>query len=190
MKITPVDVAHKTFNKSVYGLDQKEVASYLQAIADQLETLIRERNDLREKLRDKEIQISEFKDRDQLLKSTLTTASQMSEKIREDAEKKAELVLQEAHLKANDIQRATHDSLRKAYQEINDLRALRIQFETNMKALAHAHLALLEEGQKYMGMPTTNAIMSPTTTTTTSTNEAVISSKLTSEISPLAADMI
>jgi cell division initiation protein len=180
MKITPVDVAHKTFNKSVYGLDQKEVLSYLQAVADQLEILIKERNDLREKIREKEIQISEFKERDQLLKNTLTTASQMSEKIREDADKKAELILQEAHMKANDIQKGMHESLRKAYAEINDLKALRIQFETNMKALAHAHLALLDEGQKYMGIPTTDH----------GRNEEVISSKLSNEISPLSAEII
>lgn len=182
MKITPVDVAHKTFNKSLYGLDSKEVNAYLQSIADQLETLFRERNDLREKLREKELQISEYKERDQLLKNTLTTASQMSDKIREESEKKADLILQEAHIKAGEIQKATQDSLRKAYTDINDLKAMRIQFETNMRALAHAHLALLEEGNKYMGMPTTAPI--------TSTQEDVISSKLSSEISPLAADMI
>jgi len=179
MKITPVDVAHKTFNRSIYGLDQKEVVSYLEAISDQLESLFKERNDLREKLREKEIQIAEFRDRDQLLKSTLTTASQMSEKIREDAERKAELIIQEAQLKVNDIQRATHDSLQKAYTEINDLRAMRIQLESNMKALAHAHLSLIEEGRKYMGMPAMN-----------SSNSEVDSTKLTSEISPLAVDII
>lgn len=179
MKITPVDVAHKTFNKSLFGLDPKEVNSYLQSMADQLETLFKERNDLREKLRDKEIQIAEYKDRDQLLKNTLTTASQMSDRIREEAEKRAEMVLQEAHMKANDIQKAAHDSLRKAYTEINELKALRIQFETNMRALAHAHLSLLEEGNKYMGMPATP-----------NHSEEIIHSRISSEISPLAADMI
>jgi cell division initiation protein len=180
MKITPVDVAHKVFSKTLYGLDQREVLNYLQSLADQLETLIRERNELRERLRDKEIQISEYKDRDQLLKNTLTTASQMSERIREESEKKAELTLQEAQIRANDVQKATHESLRKAYTEINDLRTMRIQFETNIRALAHAHLALLAEGQKYMGMPQTPP----------STGQEVFSSKLTTEISPLAADMI
>lgn len=186
MKITPVDVAHKTFGRSFYGLDSKEVLKYLQDIADQLETLFKERNDLREKLRDREIQIAEYRERDQLLKNTLTTASQMSEKIREDAEKRSDLLLQEAHIKANDLQRAAQDSLRKAYSEINELKALRLQFEANMRALAHAHLALLDEGQKYMGMPQT--IVEGAATEATS-NEAS-SSRLSSEISPIAAEMI
>ncbi len=183
MKITPVDVAHKTFNRSFYGLNQTEVVAYLQAISDQLEALFKERNELRERLREKEIQIAEFKERDQLLKTTLTTASQMSEKIREDAEKKAELIVQEAQLKTNDLQRSTHESLQKAYTEINDLKALRIQFESNMKALAHAHLSLLEEGKKYMGMPLTESAPH-------SSLSDESSPKLTSEISPLAVDIL
>lgn len=193
MKITPVDVAHKTFNRSFYGLDQKEVLSYLQSISEQLEALFKERNDLREKLREKEIQISEYREKDHLLKSTLATAAQMSDRIREDADKRAELIVHEARVKSDEIQRATQDSLRKAYTEINDMKALRIQFEANMKALAQAHIALLEEGRKYMGfpMPTDSTMQSKGATdnqspSTTETNE----SKLTSEISPLAVDML
>lgn len=184
MKITPVDVAHKTFNKSIYGLDQKEVLNYLQAVADQLEILTKERNDLREKLRDKEIQISEYKERDQLLKNTLTTASQMSEKIKEDAEKKADLILQEAHLKANEIQRATNESLRKAYVEINDLKALRIQYESNMRALAHAHITLLDDSHKYMSMQV------PATTMNEGAATDAPKSQLTPNMSSLSVDMV
>ncbi len=192
MKITPVDVAHKTFNRSFYGLDQKEVLSYLQAISEQLETLFKERNDLREKLREREIQIAEYKERDQLLKNTLTTAAQMSEKIREDADKRAEMIVHEARVKSDEIQRSTHDSLRKAYSEINDLKALRVQFETNMRALAQAHIALIDEGKKYMGMPTDMSSLGPAHSDKKMMNETVDSKsdKLTSEISPLAMDII
>lgn len=195
MKITPVDVAHKTFNRSFYGLDQKEVFSYLQSISEQLETLFKERNDLREKLREKEIQISEYKERDQLLKNTLTTAAQMSEKIREDADKRAEMIVHEARVKSDEIQRSTHDSLRKAYTEINDLKALRVQFETNIKALAQAHIALVEEGKKYLGMNVSSEVNS-NLQEPLSKNQSNIgeidnkTERLTTEISPLAMDII
>ena len=188
MKITPVDVAHKTFSKSIYGLNPHEVGTYLEAIADQLESLIKERNELRDKLREKELQISAYKERDQLLKNTLTTASQMSDKIREDAEKRAEIVLQEAQMKANEMQKETQDSLRRSYAQLNELKTLRIQFETNMRALAHAHLALMDEGQKYMGMPET--LPTHQTAMAAAASAATHNPKLTSEISPLAADII
>lgn len=193
MKITSVDVAHKTFSKTMYGLNPNEVRTYLEAIADQLETLIKEKNEFREKLRDRDHQINEYKERDQLLKNTLTTASQMSDKIREDAEKRAELVIQEAQMKSQEMQKETQESLRRAYTEINELKSLRIQFETNMRALAHAHLALLEEGQRYMGMPETNAqnrTNGTTTQTQTTNNNTENSENLSSDISPLAVDMI
>jgi cell division initiation protein len=188
MKITPVDVAHKTFNKSIYGLDPKEVFSYLQSIADQLEMLFKERNDLREKLREKEIQIAEYKERDQLLKNTLTTASQMSDRIREDSEKKAEVILHEAYLKSQEMQRDTQESLRRAHAELSELKNIRLQFETNIRALAHAHLSLVEEGQRYMGFPQTT--VTGTMTSNHAPGDGNPSDKLTSAISPLAADII
>ncbi|MEY4615794.1 MAG: hypothetical protein RJB66_754 [Pseudomonadota bacterium] len=191
MKITPVDVAHKTFSKGMYGLNPNEVRTYLEAIADQLEVLIREKNEFRDKLRERDHQINEYKERDQLLKNTLTTASQMSEKIREDAEKRAELILQEAQIKSQEMQKETQESLRRAYTEINELKSLRIQFETNMRALAHAHLALVEEGQKYMGMPeTTSHHTTATAAANDNNNNTETSDKLSSDISPLAVDMI
>jgi cell division initiation protein len=33
---------------------------------------------------------------------------------------------------------------------MTELKKMRIQFEANLKALAQAHLALLEQGEKYM----------------------------------------
>lgn len=188
MKITPVDVAHKTFKKSIYGLEPKEVTSYLQAIADQLETLFKERNELRDKLREKELQLAEYKERDELLKNTLTTASQMSDKIREDAEKRADLIIQEASIKAQDLQRGAQETLRQTFTQINELKSLRIQFETNMRALAHAHMSLIDDGQKFMGMPEIHTNL-PTTTNVAAEPEA-FPSRLSSEISPLAADII
>jgi len=54
------------------------------------------------------------------------------------------------------ITRDSRDSLKKIYQEISDLKRVRMQFEANLKALAQAHLSLLEQGEKFlpqMGIP-------------------------------------
>jgi cell division initiation protein len=54
------------------------------------------------------------------------------------------------------LTRDARDSLKKMYQEISDLKRTRMQFEANLKALAQAHLSLLEQGEKFMpqiGLP-------------------------------------
>jgi len=156
MKITPIDVSHRTFSRRMFGYDDNEVTEFLTAVAAQMEALIHERNVLKEALREKEVQIGEYKERDQLLKSTITTASQMSEKMRQDSEREARLIIADAQQKAEFMTRDSRDALRKIYGDITELKRARMQFEANLKALAQAHMTLLEQGEKYMpniGMP-------------------------------------
>lgn len=150
MKITPIDVSHRTFTRRMFGYDDNEVTEFLTAVAAQIEALIHERNVLKEALRERELQINEFKDRDQLLKSTITTASQMADKLKEDAEREARLIIADAQQKAEFMTRDSRDSLKRIYNEIADLKRARMQFEANLKALAQAHMTLLEQGEKYM----------------------------------------
>jgi cell division initiation protein len=159
MKITPIDIAHKNFNKKMFGLDEDEVIEFLQQVANQMEALTHERNSLREMVREREVQVNDFKERDHVLKSTISTAGQMADRLRVDAEREAKLIIADAQQKAEMITRDSRDSLKKMYQEVSDLKRMRMQFEANLKALAQAHLSLLEQGDKFMpsiGLPNTN----------------------------------
>ena len=59
--------------------------------------------------------ILEFKERDELLKSTITTATKMSDKIQSDAERESRLILNDAKQKAEMIVRDSRDSLKKIF---------------------------------------------------------------------------
>lgn len=150
MKITPIDIAHKTFGRQMFGMDAGEVNEYLTQIAAQMEALIQERNTLREQIREKDLNLLEYKERDKALKDTIATASQMAERLRQDADREAKLIIADAHQKAEIIMRDSRESLKKMYSEITDLKRVRLQFEANLRALAQAHLTLLEQGEKYM----------------------------------------
>ncbi|MCK6597453.1 MAG: DivIVA domain-containing protein [Bdellovibrionaceae bacterium] len=150
MKITPIDITHKNFSKKIMGFDSQEVSDFLQQISSQMEDLIHEKNHLKELLREKELSLLEYKERDKLLKDTISTAAQMSDKIRQESEREAKFIIAEAQQKAEIITRDAKDSLKKTYQDMLDLKKARIQFEANLKALVQAHLAILEQGEKYM----------------------------------------
>lgn len=153
MRIAPIDIAHKIFHRKMMGFDADEVMDYLRLIADEMENLIKERNSLREALRDKEMAISEYRERDELLKSTITTATRMSERMQTDAEREAKLIINDANQKAEAIIRDARDSLRRIYQEVGDLKRVRMQFENNMKALVQSHMTMIEQSQKIMPNP-------------------------------------
>jgi cell division initiation protein len=153
MKIAPIDIAHRAFTRKMMGYDPDEVTDFLRSVAEEMEHLIRERNEMREALREKEMTIMEYKERDELLKSTITTATRMSEKIQSDAEREAKLILNDAKQKSEMIVRDSRESLQKVFSEISDLKKVRMQFENNIRAVVQSHLAMLDQGHKIMPNP-------------------------------------
>ncbi len=150
MKHYPTEIAHKTFERKLMGYDPSDVSDFLTIIAAQMEALLQERNNLREALKEKDMNILEYKDRDQILKATITSASTMTEKMKSDAEREAKLIINDAQQKAEMITRDAKDSLRKTYQDIAELKRARMQFEANLKAMVQAHMSLLDQGEHFM----------------------------------------
>ena len=150
MKHYPAEIATKTFEKKMLGYDQDDVSDFLTIVAAQMEALLQERNAYQKTLKEKELSLLEYKDRDHVLKATITSASQMAEKMRADAEREAKLIINDAQQKAEIITRDAKDSLKNIYQEVANLKKARMQFEANLKAMAQAHLSLLDQGESFM----------------------------------------
>ena len=153
MKIAPIDIAHKNFTRRMMGIDQQEVTDFLRQIAEEMEALIRDRNTLRESVREKELAILEYRERDELLKNTITTATRMSDKIQQDAEREARLILNDAKQQGETIIRDSRDSLKKMFQEIAELKKIRMQYENNLRVIVQSHLTMIEQGHKIMPDP-------------------------------------
>ena len=149
MKIAPIDIAHKSFSHKFGGVDGGEVEVFLKDVAEELENIIRERNSLKEQLREREIQILEYKERDKALKETLMTAHKMTDTLRKDAEREAAIVLNEATQRADSIVRDSRESLKKSYQEISEMKRQRAQFEVSLRSLVTTHLELLDRSMGY-----------------------------------------
>ena len=149
MKIAPIDIAHKGFNRKMFGLDPEEVMEFLKSVSEEMETLIRERNQMKEAVREKELNILEYRERDKVLKDTIISAQRMSDKMKEDAEREVRLIINDAHQKAEIIVRDSKDSIKKLYREVTDLQKVRSQYEANMRSMMQAHLALLDQQDRY-----------------------------------------
>lgn len=148
MKIVPIDVAHKSFKRKMMGYDEEEVNLFLSQVAESLDGLMREVGQLKEILREKEMQVLEYRDRDKVLKDTITAAQQMSEKMVREAERESKLILNDANQKSELINKDARDNLKNLYREISELKRNKLQFETNLKSLIQAHMAMLESQDK------------------------------------------
>lgn len=191
MKIAPIDIAHKSFTRKMMGLDQNEVMDFLRQIADEMEALIRDRNNLREQLREKDLAIIEFRERDELLKNTITTATRMSEKMQQDAERETRLILNDAKQQAEMIVRDARDSLKKIFQEISDLKRIRMQYENNIRTIVQSHLQMIDQGQKIMPDPelTPSATLAPQAPPTNAYTQAAQQTQTGYQQAPAATGM-
>jgi len=104
MKITPIEIRQKTFEKKAFGgYDKDEVTAFLQALSQEWEKL---NNDLREvklKLEMAEKEVGQLRQVESSLFKTLKTAEDTGSHIVEQAKKDAELKVKEAQLKADEI---------------------------------------------------------------------------------------
>ncbi len=150
MKYYPAEIQTKTFDRKMMGYDPDQVENFLIIIAAQIEALLQERTILKDALKNKELDILNYKDHEQLLQQTMIQSTQLTEKIKSDTERDCKLIINDAHLKAEMITRDAKDSLRKIYSDIADLKKSRMQFEANLKAMAQAHLSLLEQADQFL----------------------------------------
>jgi cell division initiation protein len=145
MKLTPLDVQQKTFRKATFGgLEEREVRSFLDLIATQLEELTRKMNRQDEELRRREARINEFKDREQLLQQTLTTTQKVAEEMKVNARKESDIIVSEAELQAEKIIANAQARRMQLVGEIEELKRARASFQQQLQALLDQHRSLLD----------------------------------------------
>jgi len=101
MKITPLDIRQKTFEKNFRGYDKDEVSTFLSYLSHEWEKLVEEKNALKIKYEHAEKEASKLREVEQSLFKTLKTAEDTGASIIEQANKTAELILKEAQMNAD-----------------------------------------------------------------------------------------
>ncbi len=143
----------KKFSKVFRGFDPVEVNVFLRKVVRSLEQNFENYQDMTKNLKQVEVKLQEFQEREDLLRKTLANATKMSTRIQDDSNKEAKLITSDAHHKAEMITRDAKDSLKRIYQDISELRRVRLQFENNLKAILNSHISMLEQGQRTIPDP-------------------------------------
>jgi cell division initiation protein len=116
MNVSPLDLRQQRFRTALRGFDKTEVASFLAAVADDYEQALRETDRIRQDLAKMEAVLTEHREHEKNLRNTLLTAQKLSDEIREhadqesrrilrEAEGRADLLLEKAQLRLDDVQR-------------------------------------------------------------------------------------
>ena len=134
MKVTPLDLRQTQFGTGLRGYEKNEVRAFLAEAADELEQAMREIDALKQAATRAEQDLAEHRDREINLRNTLLTAQRLADQIRENAEQEAKMVVREAEGRADLILEKAQARLEEIDREIHELKMRRRDVEASLEA--------------------------------------------------------
>jgi len=145
--ITPIDIQQQHFkNKMIGGYDQEEVDRFLEQVAEEMETLSVDNQQLRDELSRARLALEDLQRREATLKETLLTTQRMTDELKANARREAELMIANAQLRSEQLLLQAEERRQKMVTDIQALRREKVAFETNLRMAIESHLRLLDVG--------------------------------------------
>ncbi len=121
MKVTPLEIRQKQFDKKTFGgLDKDEVQAYLNSLSLAWEKMMEEQASLRARLDNSEREVEKLRNVEASLFKTLKAAEETSQKAVDQAGQQAQLIVQEARLKADTLYQEAKWKAGKAMEQAED----------------------------------------------------------------------
>jgi len=153
MEISPLEITQREFARKFRGLDPEEVQTFLEQIAEEMTRLVQETTEQAAQIQRLEAQVRSHQEREDLLRNTLVTAQKMTEEIKANAKREAELIVREGELNAERLLEHAHRKLAQVQAEIAELVRQRDLFASKLRGLLKTHIELLETQTTRPGTP-------------------------------------
>jgi len=144
-RLTPLDIQNKEFSRSFRGYNEDEVDEFLDLIVEDYGALFRENAELKDKIRELEDRISEYKRMESSMQEALLLAQKAAEERRLNAEREAEIIIKEAQIEAQRIIDSALSKVQDIERKIRELKKEKERFLLEMKALISTFWGLLEK---------------------------------------------
>lgn len=136
-EITPNEILRKKFSQALRGYKAGEVSDFLKLVAAEFEELLRRNMFLEDKVKQLDDAIEEYRQMESTLKNTLISSQRIGQEIKEEAERKSNLIVSESELEAERIiqkarQRKEHLE-EETFQMLNQHKRFRAEFVALME---------------------------------------------------------
>lgn len=152
LAVMPLDVRQAKFPTSMRGYDREEVATFLEQTAEAFEIALRDNDRLRQEVARLEGALAQFRDLEGSLKNTLMSAQKLADDMRENAAQESARIVREAEGRAEMILQKALGRLEDIQREIDGLRMKRREAEASIEAiiktLGHAVTFVREQDQR------------------------------------------
>jgi cell division initiation protein len=144
MRITPHDIRQQQFSsKLLKGYDPHEVDTFLDDVAEDYESVLKETALLREQMVAIEERSRGVGEREKSLQETLVTTQRLAEEMKAAARREAELIVREAELRAEKVLEAVRGEEARIRTEIHALRRMRRQVFEEMTSTLERYQRLV-----------------------------------------------
>jgi len=145
MRVTPLDIIQKDFDKVRRGFDPDAVREFLEEARESLEEVLKDNQQLKDLLVARQDEIATLRESELGIKDTLLLARQLAADVRRAAHKEADVIVGESRIEAEQILATAHDEHRRTMEQIMRLRAIRQHYFSNMRALLDSQSKTLTE---------------------------------------------
>lgn len=142
--ITPLDIQNKEFPRAVRGYKEDEVDGFLDLLTLDFEKLIDENKNLKESVKKLTSDLARYQNSEGAVLNTLEAAKALMADISASAEKRAEILLKNAELDAQIIQKEARDSVERLTEEANAMKSRLKLFKTKYKSFLEEEQRSLE----------------------------------------------
>ena len=146
MRISPMDIRQQQFTVKMFrGFDVEEVDTFLDDLAEDYETLLKENQLLKEQLQALEERARTVEDRERTLQDTLMATQRLTEEMKEGARREAALLVREAEIQSQKLVETARVSEASIQAEVAALRRMRKQFAEALRSTVDMYQRLLEQ---------------------------------------------
>jgi cell division initiation protein len=143
MKITPLEIRQKTFERTLRGYDKDEVNAFLLSLSQEWERMNDEIKELRLKFENSEREVSKLREVETSLFKTLKTAEDTGANVVDQAKKTAELHVREAQINAEALLNEAKNKAKNAIEEADAMsRQMLGDMEDNLRSLVQQYKTL------------------------------------------------
>jgi cell division initiation protein len=156
--LTPLEIQKQLFARKFKGFDSDEVRAYLQMVAEEMEILIKDVDRLsRENVMLRE-DLDDHNQRERILKDTLLSAQKVSEDVKSNARKEAELIVKDAELLSERLVSQAMTRVADLERTIQDLKVERRSARNKLQATLDTiqQLLMLDAEQEANELPITS----------------------------------
>ena len=143
--LTPIDIQRQDFEVKLRGYNADEVDDFLDLVGKDYEKLYKENAELKEKVRQLDRAVEQYKAMEATLQQSIVLAQTAAEDIKKSAAEKANVIVNEAQSKSENMYRQIDHDIQEKKNELKIVQNEVNGYKTRMKGICSGLLEMLDK---------------------------------------------